>query len=421
MHKDKVKAIKDGIVRSSKYVFPILVIVIVAVTVTFALKAGDNKANATQVGDGIASSADTLQSVIVDSVENIIISTSPEPSPAPTEPSGNVSLVVNEDESIYSAVATYYNSMALGDEAALKALYDEISENDLLRYAETSKYLDYYTALDVYTKPGYEDGSVLAYVYYKVRFQDNTAEFPGYQILYLCKREDGTIYIKNESNFSEGEIAYIEKVTTQADVADFTNRVNVEYQDLLISNPELLEYLSELGNTINAAIGVALAENNAVPTPDVETAVPTEEPVATEAPVANVIQYATATTTVNIRESDSEQADRIGRISSGERVQVKEVLVNGWTKVVYGGSEGFIKSEYLRMEESAENIQVIGKVTATTTVNIRALASQDSARLGTLAQGASLEWLGDEGEWSRVAFEGVVAYIKSEYLKKQEN
>ncbi len=420
MHKDKVKAIKDSIVRNSKYVFPILVIVIVAATVAFALKAGDNRANATQTGDVAQGSVDTLQSVIVDSVGSIIMPASPEPTAEPVEPDADVPLVANEDGELYTAVATYYNSMALGDEAALKALYDEISENDLMRYAETSKYLDYYTALDIYTKPGYEEGSQLAYVYYKVRFQNHTEEFPGYQTLYLCKKEDGTYYIKNESNFSEGEIAYIKKVTEQADVVDFTNRVNVEYQDLMVAKPEMLNYLSELGNIINAAIAEVLTENNATAEVNVEApAEPTPEPVATEEPVVNVIQYATATTTVNVRESDSEQADRLGRISEGARIQVQEVLINGWTKVSYEGVDGFIKSEYLRMEETADNLQIVGTVTATTTINIRSQASQNSIRVGSLAQGASLDWLGDEGDWCMVSYEGQLAYVKAEYVTKK--
>lgn len=421
MHKDKLKAVKDGIVRNSKFIFPVLVIVIVAVTVVFALKAGDSKADAASTAGLAEGNTGTLQDVIVDSVGNIIMPATPEPTSEPEKvQTEDVPLVANEDADIYSTVANYYNSMALGDEATLKALYDEISENDLLRYAETSKYLDYYTALDVYTKPGYAEGSTLAYVYYKVRFQNHTEEFPGYQTLYICSKEDGTLFIKNESNFTEDEIEYIKKVTAQADVADFTNRVNVEYQELMVSNPTLLDYLSELGNTINAAIGVALAENNATEQPQVEEpAQPTEEPVATEAPVINVVQYAVATTTVNVRGSDSEKADKLGQITTGTRIQVQEVLVNGWTKVLYNRNDGYIKSEFLQMEENPENLEIIGTVTAIKGVNIRSQASTSATKLGMLNVGTSLDWLGDEGDWCMVVYNNQVAYVKAEYVSKQ--
>ena len=42
----------------------------------------------------------------------------------------------------------------------------------------------------------------------------------------------------------------------------FNNQVNEEYNELMVAHPELLKYLGELGRQVNAAIGVALAEQN---------------------------------------------------------------------------------------------------------------------------------------------------------------
>ena len=129
--------------------------------------------------------------------------------------------------------------------------------------------------------------------------------------------------------------------------------------------------------------------------------------------------YATATTTVNVRSSDSEQAEKLGKVSGGSRVQVQEVRVNGWTKIIYEGKDGYIKSEYLQLEESADGLETIGTVTATTTVNIRSAANETAERLGVLAGGESLSLIANEDGWCKVNYNGQVGYVKADYVTQQ--
>ena len=129
--------------------------------------------------------------------------------------------------------------------------------------------------------------------------------------------------------------------------------------------------------------------------------------------------YATATTTVNVRKSDSEKAEKIGRVTGGTKVQVLEQLVNGWTKIVYEKSEGYIMSKYLKIQESATNYTVIGTVKATDNINVRAEASTDSAKMGTLVKGEKVDLLAEEGEWCKINYKNQVAYVKAEYVEKQ--
>ena len=44
----------------------------------------------------------------------------------------------------------------------------------------------------------------------------------------------------------------------------------------------------------------------------------------------------------------SEQADKLGKVEKGTRLQVQEVGANGWTKVFFEGRDGYIKSDYLK-------------------------------------------------------------------------
>ncbi len=428
MQKDKVDAFLDFILGHTKIVFPITVIAVVAVSVSVGLNANRTRANAEE--PVIAASPMPMvmapETEVTDTPQSVEVIAAPD-SQTETDSIQKVSEVVplmqNENSDIYTLIVTYYNACAMGDEDTLNSIYDELSENDLLRYMETAKYLDHYPSVEIYTKPGLVEGSTIAYVYYRVCFVNHEEEFPGYEVFYICEDGEGKLYIKNENNFTEEEKEYIAAVTLQDDAVEFNNRVNAEYNDMIESNPQLWVYLRELGSQVDVAVGSALVvqgpeeggqegnQGEEVNEPDVP-----EEPAAPAEDLGP--RYASATTTVNVRMSDSEQADKLGKITGGTRIQVQEVLLNGWTKVIYEGNDGYIKSEFLQMEESAGGQEVIGRVTAIENVKIRTAASLEAESLGVLIAGESLELLANEDGWCKVKFEDRVAYVKAEYVSQ---
>lgn len=406
--KDKMSSIFNYILDHCKIIFPIILIAVVAVTVFFALGARnrDDEEPSELSGAPVAEG---------DKEEN-----------SPSTVVENVPLLVNEDGELYTLIATYYNAMGLGDSETLLSIYDELSENSILKIEETARYIDYYSTLEIYTKAGMEEGSTVVCVFYRLLFVNHEEEFPGYETLYVCTNEQGELYIKNEGNFTEEEKEYITAVTMQDDVVEFNNRVNTEYNDLIRENPQLIRYLSELDNQISVAVGERVAQNeaaqSAAQTPE-ESQPPAEQDGGDQQPEDSSPepagpQFATATTTVNVRSSDSEQADRLGKVTGGTTVQVQEVRLNGWTKIVYEGKDGYIKSEYLQMQESAAGAETIGTVTATTNINVRASASQTADRLGVLAGGESVDLIENMGDWCKIKYNGQIGYVKSEYVQQ---
>ena len=407
MRKDKWSTIRDFIVRNCKIVFPVILVVVVAFTVVVALNANKAKAEEESSPEESSSGQESQQAQVDPTKEQ-------------------VPLTVNEDQEVYALVSNYYSARGAGDMESMRAAYDEISENDLLYYSELAKYIDHYGELEVYSKQGPAEGSVIAYVYFKMGII-NYEEVPVYETLYLNRDENGALYIKNESNFTEEENSFITAVNGQVDVVDFNNRVNTEYNEVVGANSELLEYLGLLNDQVQTAVGVQIAARNAeqAPPEDVEgegNEQPEggeEAPPVTEPPAESGPQYATATTTVNVRSSDSEQAEKVGKVSGGTRVEVQEIRVNGWTKIVYEGKDGYIKSEYLQMEESAGGVEAVGTVTATSAVNVRSAANETANRLGVLPMGESLDLLGNEGDWCKVRYNGQVGYVKAEFVTQQ--
>lgn len=407
MGKEKWKKIRDFIVKNCKIVFPVLVVVIAAVTVVIALNA--NRAN-------------QEKQPTEEQTEEQEQSAESSASPSAKE----VPLVANEDADLYTLVATYYNAIGTGEIDTLRSICQGISENTLLYYKELSAYIDHYNSIEIYSKQGAQDGTTILYVYYKMGIVDH-GELPAYDTLYVCTDENGQRYIKAEDIFTAEEAEYIITASEQVDVVEFNNRVNVEYNELIMENPSLLEYVGLLKTQIITRVGEILSAQETAGTEESET----EEGAAgtategtemvndTEAPTEPMPQYATAATTVNVRSSDSEKADKMGKVTGGTRVQVQEIRVNGWTKIVFDGKDGYIKSEYLQLEENAADLEAIGTVTATTAVNVRAAADEKSAKLGMLAGGSSLDLLAEENGWCKVNYSGQVGYVKADYVTKQ--
>ena len=403
MWKEKLHFLGNYIIKHSKVVLRAVVVVAVAVTVSVSLSMNNRHREEQQIAESEAASSEMAATE------------------ATTE---EVPLVANEEGAVYTLVATYYNAMATGDEATLRSVCDEISDKDMYRYLELAQYIDYYPTLEIYTKTGPEEGSVIAYVYYKISFVGHEEEVPGYQALYICTNDQGELYIKRGEN-SEEVNDYIKTVSTQDDVVEFNNKITVEYNELMVEHPEVLQYISELDSQVSIAVGEKLAsqvagDQNTEAAEGGEQAADgqdtsaegTEQPAEEQGP-----QYVTTTTTVNVRSSDSEQADKLGKVAGGTKLQVLEQRPNGWTKVDYEGKEGYIKTEFLQLAESAAGAETIGTVTATTNINVRASASETADRLGVLSGGDSAELVGTEGDWSKIKYNGQIGYVKSEYVQ----
>ena len=298
---DNKSQIRNFFVKNSKFLFPVIVIIVAAVTVSFALNANRNKA---EQESGAPSSEEAVAPV------NLAEERSEEV-PQETQTPKETPLIPNENEGIQAIVAAYYNSMQLGDSAGMAALYDKLTEEEMLRCEEMAKYVSYISNLEVYTKEGPEAGVTVAYVYYKICFLNHEEEVPGWQTFYLCDNGQGGLYIKNEKNLTEEEKQYVGDISGQDDVVELNNRVNVEYRELMEANPQLLSYLGELGNQVDIAVGVRLAEQVASSEPaQGDNTVPAEGSEqgteGTQTPDPNTEaqtgpQSAVATTTVNVR------------------------------------------------------------------------------------------------------------------------
>lgn len=404
--KDKALQVVDFVLKHSRLIFPVILIAAVAVTVTIALEAKADKIDTMETqesGQDSLSEGDVPAQLVVP----------------------DTALELNAYPEVNALINAYFQAMAAGDADAVAAIQSSVDDMERIRITELGKYIESYPLIDVYTKPGPEENSYVVIAYNKtIMSYYPEDEIPGYASFYVCAREDGSLYI-NQEDVSEEVSEYIRKVVLQDDVVELCNRIEVEYKELCIEKPELFNYITQVEQELKTAAGVLLAqqisEEEGTGSESGSDAAVDEngggESVPAEPEAAGPI-YATTTTTVNVRSSDSETADKINKLPANTKVEVLEQKVNGWSRILYDNAEGYIKSEYLSIVESAKGVETIGTVTATANVNVRAAASETAEKLGVAVGGETLDLIALEGDWCKVVYNGQIGYVKAEFVSQ---
>ena len=352
----------------------------------------------------------------------------------------DVALEENAYADVNEFVNSYFNAMTNGDTATIQSMQNDSQQKELLKIEKESAYIDEFDNLKVYTKPGPLASSYIAFVYYEIKFTGIETLAPGLTTLYICSNEDGSLYIN--SMLSDQDTEFIKQVVAQDDVVDLFSLVETKYAEAVDADTNLNSFMEGLSAKLDAEVSEAMAAIEAAS----ETPAETEETaqVQEDTPAENVVEeQVKAIDTVNVRSSDSENADRIGQIAMGETITRYEARENGWSRVNYNGSDGYIKSEYLEpvsqgqtasettestetAEESTEtqtatetgSLAGKSKITIKETVNVRKSSSQDSEKIGVAYQGENYELIMEQADgWCKIKFNGETGYVKTEFVE----
>jgi len=425
--KEKIPAFledgKDWVIRNKKIVIPGVIAVLVILLVAVSLLSGKKKGEETQ---------DEEVSVI----------------PVPEVPmEENAIAAVNE------LMNNYYTALADGDIEKLELLRDYIKDTTKLQIIEKSNYIERYDNITCYTKAGLEEDSYIVYVYQDVKLYDFDTLVPSLNAWVVYKNESGSYYI-HDGELDDNASYYFTELNMQDDVTNLINTVQAKYNEARTQDEALASFLDGFLDLVKEDVAKGLAAMEQENAGGGDTEEETEEtPPEEEAQAPKVMVTEVETTdTVNVRSSDSEMADKVGKAEKGMRLPLIEKRDNGWSKIEFEGKEAFIKSEYLAdvvnvVDEAASNetapnetevtpqepeetteetaphstsslIGQDGKITATTTVNVRASANENGERVGVIYKGEKLELIMQQADgWCKVKYNGQTAYVKTEFME----
>lgn len=418
--KAKLDAFKNWLIRYSKIVLPVILVACVALTIVIAIQANKRK---------------------VEQEETVVASEESEDEDGAMAAVPEVPLEKDAVPGINELFDTYYKAMVDGDTETMEELVYYMDATEILRAAETSKYIDSYPPLEVYTKAGPKEGTYIAYVYAELKFHDYDKPIPGMRTYYVCTNEDGELYINEDGEESDSELHYMREIQLQGDVIDLNNKAAAAYNDMIVEDQSLADFLLELRTEIEKNVGEALARAEQSEEPEEVTDEETPEEQENEAP-AEVVTKVKTIDVVNIRTSDSETADKLGKAAVGDEFELLEEKGNGWSKIKYEDGEAFIKSDYLEpsetvaasdaeqaddneeeeAQEQADNSEdstpASGKVRVKETVRIRSGASENSEKIATAYMGETFDVIMKQADgWTKIKYNGKTAYVKSEFVE----
>ena len=422
---DSFKKCKKWFSLHSRTVLPVVLLLLLAVVIGVGVRLGNK---------GEKKQPDETKTVTASSETTAV-----EPSESSTE-TQTVALEQSTDEALNQLILNYYTAMANGDTDTIATLVNPATDSFLAKVRTIGEYIDSYPAINVYVKQGPTADSRIAYVHTEILMSGYNQNVPSLQTFYVCTDQAGNYYINMNEELSEQEANYIHDADLQEDVIDLNNKITAQFNDLLAEDTAFASYYAKASSQIKASVGQAVAETDAsAAAPQPEETEETTEPE----PETQVVKKVRATDVVNMRASDSENADKLGKAQIGDTFTLIEEKANGWSKVKNGDTEVFIKSEYLEVVEEttveaptqeqqpeqnqeqkpAENttntqLGANGYVTAKTTVNIRKTASETGEKLGTVYKGTKLDYVMNQADgWCKIKYNGQTAYVKSDYVE----
>lgn len=342
-------------------------------------------------------------------------------------------LAENAYVNINDMMNAFYSALASGDMDTVRAVKDYNSDKEIIAYEKKSEFIEQYDNIKCYTKPGIEENSYFVYVTYDVKIQNIDTKAPGLSAFYVYTSDNGSLMIDGDTE--ENIKAAFKLVTNQDDVVDLYNKINVDYKEAIASDEALGQFMDDLPQVLKESVGVELAkletQDETANTPSTETQAaepassepePAQEetPSEPEQPLENktVHQIVRTTDTVNVRSSDSEEADKIGKAQAGTELTRIEERINGWSKVIFEDKEAYIKSDYLEVLTAEVTVEPIGTITARTNVNVRSQPDQESAKLGTAQAGTTYDLLEEQGEWFKINYNGTTGFVKAEFFDR---
>lgn len=242
--------------------------------------------------------------------------------------SEEASALVQNDPAILETVQKYYTAVGNKDIETLKQIVESLDEKDQ-QAIENNNVIESYNNISVYSKDGPVEGSYVVYAYYDGKLTGFDTMVPSLMGLYLCTREDGSLYIADWED-DETVKTFIDKQKNETDVKELIDRVDAACQAAEDSDPELKAYMDSLE------------------VPDEEKVIPNSSDIDVE--VNKLVQ---AKETCNIRSDSREDADIIGTLNGGDTITRIRQLENGWSEVRTSDGSGYIRSDLLTEEVTA--------------------------------------------------------------------
>ena len=125
------------------------------------------------------------------------------------------------------------------------------------------------------------------------------------------------------------------------------------------------------------------------------------------------------TSGVNVRSGASTSYGKIGYLAKGTKIDIEKKLSNGWYKIEYKGSYGYVSGKYVKVydyDDIYDDDDYDGITTGV--VNVRSGASTSYGKIGYLSKGTKVDIEKKlSNGWYKIEYKGSYGYISGKYVR----
>lgn len=354
----------------------------------------------------------------------------------------------NSNEELSTLISDYYTAYAAGDTDTLQTLADPYCDQEISYIQFYSQYIDSFSNIEIYTKPGLDDDSYLVSAVVDLKFVDIDTVAPGCDFFYVQKNDDGKLYINNiYGGFNQTNSVYqmdtdvsnlIATFNQQEDVLAKEAEVQEAFDEALESDTALYDFINTtLTDAIvqwNTDYNASASSDDSGETADTDTSSTITDEENSNAYTASIIDK------VNVRASADKESDKLGSLDAGSTVRI--LGEDGdFYKIDYSGKGAYIiktsvqtadeseseestdteetSSETSSESSSASSVASGSEITLSSTVNIRSSMDTSSSKVAVAYAGEKVTVVMSYAEgWTKVKYGNKEGYIKTDLLSE---
>lgn len=363
----------------------------------------------------------------------------------------------NGNKEVINLMNTYYKAYAKGDVKTIKKIAKPISDKEESYIKFFSKYLDKYEDIEVYSKKGLTNDSLLISVSMNIRFKGIKTKAAGLDFFYLRKGKDDKLYIDNVySNFNSNNsefkmdkkiVKLIKTFEKQDDVQKLQEKVQKKFNAAMLKDEKLNAFLSdeliaatekwsnEYDEKVAKEKGKKTENKKSAKKDkkkDKKSKKKDEKKKSSKKKSSKSKSKKSKKTSVvyskgevAVYDSASTSGNNLGKLTIGQ--ELKKIKEKGdFVEIKYEDKKAYVEKKYLSDKKLDNNDVVIveklpdGKtVDLTGTVRLREGASENTkiVDLGYAKEPLTLHESYASG-WTRVtSMRGITGYVKSEFIE----
>lgn len=363
----------------------------------------------------------------------------------------------NGNKEVINLMNTYYKAYAKGDVKTIKKIAKPISDKEESYIKFFSKYLDKYEDIEVYSKKGLTNDSLLISVSMNIHFKGIKTKAAGLDFFYLKKGKDDKLYIDNVySNFNSNNsefkmdkkiVKLIKTFEKQDDVQKLQEKVQKKFNAAMLKDEKLNAFLSdeliaatekwsnEYDEKVAKEKGKKTENKKSAKKDkkkDKKSKKKDEKKKSSKKKSSKSKSKKSKKTSVvyskgevAVYDSASTSGNNLGKLTIGQ--ELKKIKEKGdFVEIKYEDKKAYVEKKYLSDKKLDNNDVVIveklpdGKtVDLTGTVRLREGASENTkiVDLGYAKEPVTLHESYASG-WTRVtSMRGITGYVKSEFIE----